>query len=403
MTFTNKSITYKEQTFRIVLFILFTVAIASMGIYANDTTIVISNLIVVIFLGFFFFYQLLYDVKSYHINLVWVSYALFFIFSIASIFWTIEPQNTLFTLKRIFMILVIGLVIYNILKIYQMYDALYIGMMIGGFYNFYLALTSLGEYHAGERFSGAFELPTALGTYMMLAIMAAVLFLQKRRVFWLRWVSYLFIATSFFVIVLSISRASMVLSFVVILLFFYQSIKDKKVRRDIYILLFLIAVGLIYFVDFKDIVEYYNKIVDRVLGLIGATGSGYRDDSTTERMRLAKLAFEVYASHPFLGTGLDSLRGHLIADLHSHNTFLELLGGVGPLGMILYFLLYYYLIKKIIAMPHSWLRTYLLLFTILLLIRNLTGITYNNKLYIFYAFLFSALAEDSTKKIVVKQ
>jgi O-antigen ligase len=107
------------------------------------------------------------------------------------------------------------------------------------------------------------------------------------------------------------------------------------------------------------------------------------------------MAFDIFTQNPILGTGLDTMRVSLLGNnLHSHNTFIELLASLGPIGFTLYYSIHFFLIKKSLEVKDKWLRRYLLFFIFILLVRDLAGISYNNKFIIFFFIFFSYIAEE---------
>ncbi len=389
-----------------LLYILFVAFIASTVIFTRESNVLYGNILDLLFLSTFFLTELLNPKKEYYVNSVILLYLLFLCFAFFSVFWSVDPFFTKFTSKRILFVLINMIVIYNILKLYDYYTAIFIGLMIGILYNVLLAngiiSVSYDIYGSAAgiesiRFSGSTFQPNMLGGIALFTIMGAILMIYNTKNRLLISLYLLVILASYYLMILAISRASMVLSTLLVLVLFLYLFSIKEYKKYTITFIVILLFILIYFVKLDDLSDLLSSVYDRLSGLFSSETS-HKDASTLERMKLFHMAFEIYKEHPFLGTGLDTMRVLLFEGLYSHNNYIELLASLGPIGFILYYSIHFVVIKKIFQIEDFWLKLFLLSFMAIILLFDMAGVNYYSKYVLFYMLLFSYLAEKNAKK-----
>ncbi len=164
----------------------------------------------------------------------------------------------------------------------------------------------------------------------------------------------LFLVVMLPIIVVTGSRKSLffiIINFIVIL-FLNNSRSIKKIIKFVIIslLMLLIMFYLIYHVEF-----FYLILGTRMENFFAfITGNGTNEASLNMRSYMAKFGFSVFKYKPWLGYGIDNYRillGRETGNVtYAHNNFIELMVGTGLLGLIVYYLTHYYVLKSLYKM-----------------------------------------------------
>ena len=181
---------------------------------------------------------------------------------------------------------------------------------------------------AGEKdvnYLAAFMLP---GIYMLIRI---VVFGKKQH----KMLQILGLTCSVFGLLLLQSRASFLTFLVIAVLCFGEYVKKNKLSRKKMIVIVLVcAVGLLA-------IGYIwtNPAFSRLTNT-----SGYEDDI---RLKVWEAALEAYRRNPDIGSGIDACNHFSKAELGliAHNYYIEILGGSGIVGMCLFLLLSWQLLR----------------------------------------------------------
>lgn len=108
-------------------------------------------------------------------------------------------------------------------------------------------------------------------------------------------------------------------------------------------LITVLIIGIIYYVV-TNVPEFYNIIGQRIEYFYNAImGNTMLDDSDIMRKMLINQGWEMFMQRPLLGYGIDNFQ-YFAFGTYSHNNYLELLTGVGLIGTILYYSIYFYLL-----------------------------------------------------------
>lgn len=161
--------------------------------------------------------------------------------------------------------------------------------------------------------------------------------------------------TLFFALIIIISgtRKAIILPFIAIGVYYFLTMKGvQKVRA-----LILIGTGIfiIYYI-LMNIPEIYNIIGSRIETLIaGLSGSGKSetDASTLGRLGFITFGMEGIKERPLLGYGPNSFiymfsRSHYDGYVaYSHNNFIEIAYSIGIIGLIIYYSIYFIILRKL--------------------------------------------------------
>ncbi len=149
-------------------------------------------------------------------------------------------------------------------------------------------------------------------------------------------IRHLAIIPSLILIFLTGSRKGFVGNYIVFFLIVMLSLKKYKRATQYFLLLFLVLFSLTLISSFYS--KGITKLTDSRMEVL-LEGS---DDSTTSRIDMAKLGWNIFLRNPLVGCGMGCPRVINVKtfgwDCYLHNDCLEILAGGGIVGFILYYL-----------------------------------------------------------------
>ena len=147
------------------------------------------------------------------------------------------------------------------------------------------------------------------------------------------------------VIFLTASRKAAILMIVgpALMLLFNGEKVSKKAK---YVAIVLVAVVIFFnIVDYLPInFDFATRRIESIFDSL--QGNGVIDASARERQYLMLTAFNTFSNHPILGVGLNCSRVFNTVHLYAHDNYLEILADLGIVGFVVYYSLYWVIIKK---------------------------------------------------------
>lgn len=168
----------------------------------------------------------------------------------------------------------------------------------------------------------------------------------------LRWkYSMLIFAGVFmFIILLTASRKSLFIPFLVYSIFKLIGGSNKRALFNILVIslfLFFILWSVLNIPLLYDMIGY--RIDGFLNGYFGEEEDV--DGSTRTRMELVEFGLIVFYLRPFLGYGINNFRAvhtsYFGQEIYAHNNYIELLVDLGVVGLVIYYVFYLYLIVKL--------------------------------------------------------
>ncbi len=351
------------------------------------------------------FFYVVFITKEYifSTNSIIAAYALFAIYALASSFWGIGFKEPSFRSAQLFVILINLFIIYNIIKKFNIYNAFLNGILLGSLVNYIFILGIVPapfpiiEFH---RYYGTLGNPNTLAMLMVTSIVGSIIYLRKEKeiskIFY--YYQYFNILLAVYMIFLTASKKGIFSGLLLITVFILLTMKKPEHFLK---LMFFIGIGIIsflYYVDIDTFLSTANRIIYRFTKAEASLSSNTNFGSTGERRYFIELGWNYFTSNPLFGYGLDNFR--LIARSYSHNNYIELLFGVGLVGAIIFYSIYYNLLKKIKVMKDNNLKVIFLTYILILLVTDLAQVSYGNK-FILYALVYlSAFVENDYCKNV---
>lgn len=316
--------------------------------------------------------------KGFYLTVYFVWGLILFCIALASNLWTLTPLDTLYGTRAILKIVIIGLFIINFIDTKERLNFLFKCFYYAG-----LALIIKVLYIVPVATWGSMRIsaeginPNTIGLYLSISTLSAMALYSKGKY------SYLYILSGmlfYFVILFTGSRKALLFVTMGMLLFLFLNL--KKIYHKIIV---SIGFGTILFFIYMLIMKVpmiYDIMGVRIEGLIAAfTGKGNVDPSTRLRFKLMERAVELFKERPFLGSGIASYTELSGYDVYSHNNFLEIVVGIGLVGLIIYYSIYFYSILGLAKLGNDKYRNFYLTYLILLIIMEYGLVTYFVEIY----------------------
>lgn len=366
----------KENIYKILISSLIISQI--FGLYGG--ALVPARILVIVFLPFCFDRQILNTVKS-NKSFLFIFYLVFIINGFLLFFLNPHYVNiNSFIYLNINLLLVIELYLFS-LKIVNIYSLVWKSWLILIFLTLPIAyIEILLDKHLSVSFFESNQIVGSLGIqkqfasvtfgnynqYVFILCCAFPIiisrFLEKNSLnFYTRIISIFTLISIFLITIINGSRGGILalsISFIIFLYFKYkEGYRRKNVNLKFLFFLFILFIGLTYFVKNTEILNY---LIFRI------TVAGYEDNS---RMLLSEAGITMLINSYFLGVGPGNYMNVLtnynlpVRDLPPHNMFIELVSQYG-LIIFVFFLILLFKIYRNVFSTHNILVKYLLIATL---------------------------------------
>ena len=394
-----KSILIKILTILLTLF--FTSIVVFFQNYIN-VTYVIDLLLIIVFTILMFISK---DI-NYKINGVIYWYALFVVLGLASTFWAIDAYDASYRSLQLFLILINLFVIYNSFRKFHLENTFLNGILLSSFVNYMIMLGFIDVPFniifpgGGDRAIGTMGNPNVFSIVMLISILTSILYINKKeeisKSFY--YYQYVNIVLAYLMIIFTVSNKGILFGNSLVLFYFLLSMKSLKGLARIGILLLMISIYISYFIDWNDIIYYYNNVMvrfDAFNSSVSGQATGY--DSTSIRMNLILSGIDAIQTKPLFGYGLANFKYVSFNGQYAHNNYIEVLANSGIVGGIIFYSMYIYLIKKIFNIKNNDLKYILLLFVLIFLLMDMAVVSYGSKFQIYTLLYLSFFAEINSR------
>ena len=355
----------------------------------------------------FFLVSLVTKEYQYNINNIIITYALFVVFALATSFWGLGFKEPSFKSAQLFLILINMFIIYNIIKKFNLYNTFLNGILLGTFVNYLLILGIVPAPFPiiddnGLRYFGTVGNPNTLSLIMVTSMVVSMIYLKKvkelSKIFY--YYQYINIFLSLYMIFLTVSKKGIFAGVSLFLIFIFLNMKNPKSFLK---LAFFIGIGvaiLLNIINMDEFFTFYDRIIRRFTSMQTALSSESNFGSTGERKYFIKLGLEYFTHKPLFGHGIGNFG--MIARTYSHNNYVELLFGVGLIGTLIFYSIYFQLFKKVFLMIDNYLKVIFLVYILILLMLDMATVTYGSKVLLYTLLYLSMVAEyDSYAKTKV--
>ncbi len=330
--------------------LIFSVATAFMALRTIVPLLYGIQLIFLMYMGVIGFY----NANRLFTNKYVIIYGLFLVWCCFSLLWSPAMDKTLKeTISIAQMVVICSLMTLYLVNLENLEKVLF-GFAIASIFMvvFLLLRTPLSEwlYALKGSFSASTDKgrigysighhPNALGNLCALLVLVWLYFYDKnKRKRYLIWMLLLCL-----ILLFTKSRAAIVM---VVMHFFGYAFLRKKRRFPLMKLIPVIIVSsfLLYQAIFH-IPLLYELIGFRIEGIFGLFSSSYSiDASSYTRINMMKYGLDMFIKHPVTGVGFGNYGYYayhyygLFTETYAHNNYIEILAGLGVIGIFLYYIL----------------------------------------------------------------
>lgn len=378
------------EKIKLILFFAYILVFYMFG--ADSNKVIYSEIILLVIMGL----EVLDIIKNkkikYCIPILVVFVFAFYCF--LSNFWAIiDPQLSIATSKRIFILAIFLLILYNFfIKIENTEEKLLKIIMYAGIaFSFYVIMYyGIGNYinklMLGERVGEEINNVNAIGLQTSISVIIAIFFaLYKNKISY-----YLLTILPVIVSLGTGSRKVIILLVLGTILLFLLKREDKINIKNILkkIIIFLIIV--IVFINVSKM-PMFSTVFQRLERTINTfTGNGKVDGSTIERNLFVRAGIDQFLENPILGIGIAN-SGYITNKVagwttYLHNNYVELLSTTGIIGFSLYYFAYFYIIincLKAIRKRNKYINVVLVIFLINLVLEYAYVSYYDKSTYVY--------------------
>ncbi len=376
--------------------------IASQIVFPLKINIYISNSINILLWSYFILYLLINKESILKINYYVVLYSLFTLFVFLSLLWSIDFELSKSMAKTVFLNAINIIILYNLIKKFNINNYILYGIIAGAFYNYLVALDIIQIYNPFYnqlQFIGTMARSGSMAIVMLLSMFATMMLWDqvRHRVFKVFLILNLFLAM--YVIFLTVSKKGIIIGIFLIVLFMIQHVRNYKSILQLLLVGALFAVAVVKFSDAQFLQKKVDRTVDRFMELEGAIGENVEGGSTGDRLYFIQSGIEAFFANPLLGTGISTFSKHNDMGYYAHNNYIELIVGVGLIGMLLYYLIFIYSYVKLRSVHSSTQKRVLQIFLFALLVMDNAIVTYNLKVILFVLLYISIYIEEHSYKV----
>ncbi len=390
--------------FTSIFLILYIVAIIIFKQNYNTYTYYINAL----FIGGFFLYYLIKQENYFKINRMIYAYAVFVIIATVSSLYGIEFYGTAFKSLQLLLILINMIVIYNIINKFNADYIFLNGILIGSFINYLLILDIVKApfdiimLGGGNRVMGTLGNPNVLALVMLISILVSIIYLRRKIGKLFYYYQFINILLAYYTILLTVSKKGVLFGSFLIFIFFIVQLKEpKKILKILAIIILLLFVTFQY-VSVDILTPVFDNIALRFGGFESQMSQGGSSGSTGERKYLIKQGLNIFQDRPLFGYGLGNFSSLNKLGVYAHNNYVELLVGVGLIGTLVYYSIYYLIYKKVFYMKDDILKIIIIFFLLILLFMDMAVVSYGTK-YLLYTLVFLYLFAENNSNDMEKQ
>jgi O-antigen ligase len=292
--------------------------------------------------------------KSIPVNNLFIVWMFsFLLWSTVSYFWSLVPNFAYDSIKALLINLaalgLISSIIQTEKDIIQLLRLIVYAIAINAFYIlFHLDFSLIGEVQIGAELLGGRWNGNTIGIMMSLSSLISLVLIKFEAKRHNKSVYILSIILTTIIALFTGSRKAVF--FILFGFTMYTMMKSKKNK-----IINFIKASIILLVAYQAIMNIpglYKVLGIRLEGLISNfTGKGTVDHSTVLRMEYIEYGIEWFKSNPIFGYGINNYRVLLGKEIgtvtYSHNNYIELLVGVGIIGIIIYYSGYLYVLINI--------------------------------------------------------
>lgn len=382
--------------------IFVSIYIASLVIFPLAVNIQFSNFINFLLIVYFIVYKTVNTAHLYSYNYFVRIYFLFFLLCFLSIFWSIDLDSSVQMALTVFLNSVNIFVLFNIIKTFNINNSIPYGLILGAIFNYLIALniiTFQNPFESAVVFVGTTAKSGSIAIVMLMNVFCSMLLYFNKKSKVEKYFHVLNILMALYVILLSTSKKGILIGGGLFAVFVILQI--GKIRRTMTFLMIvpLLISTIAFFADTDVLSQRAERIEVRFSEMSAVLDEGVNTSgSTDERLYLIERGIEIFSEHPLLGTGIHTFRLNNELGLYSHNNFIELLVGVGLIGLSVYYFFFFSTFLRLTCVVDRNIRYIIFIFCCGILIMDNALISYNIKVILMIYLYISIYLDNIIKR-----
>jgi O-antigen ligase len=277
-----------------------------------------------------------------------------------SLFWAPNRSEGIAQLFFVFILIINSYILYHYIEKFKLLTIVIYTFCLYSFISFFQVFqvpilknlafngtepTVIHGWSSMGRFQGMTDNPNVLSVLLIFSIFLSIYSIKyleinkKTKVF-----LNIGILTSLTTIFFTQSRKGLIFSFLFILCYFIFNFSAKKFAKMI-LTVFVSFLILIQFPYIQDaIFKAYLRFSNMLKFFEGNNGG---DSSMKTRMKYMNLGMEGFYERPIFGHGVNSFKHYF--DHVAHNNFVEILFGIGLIGLLIYYSLHVIIFRKLLT------------------------------------------------------
>ncbi len=380
--------------------VLMTIYMATVLIFTYYPSLnVISQFFFVMAFGGCALYMLMHN-NNFRFDPFIMWFFAFIMFCFIGLAWAQNVNSSISMIITLVQLLVLSVLLFSYISNYNNVNVFIFGLLISGLICSYIVIGyyGLGDYirlmSQGQRLGGMISNLNTIGMYTSITVIIAFYYAYfKGKRF-----CYVVMLLPLLVTFGTGSRTALAMCVLGVgLLIFMQYREDISITGFMKLLIVIAVFFLI--LNLMSTMPIFEGVFSRIENVFGGE-TGQRDGSTESRQEMIRYGWEYFKQHPYTGAGIGNshiiTKEYLGRSTYLHNNFIELLASVGIVGFIVFYGMYFYLLKNLYSLSIvSKNTTATLMFTIILshLVAEYGMVSYYNKMtYILFAMAAATIS-----------
>lgn len=329
------------------------------------------------------------------IDILHKCYGMFVIFCFSSVLWAISKANALEWSRSLLNNLICITLIFpyysrkkdiSMLLSIIMWSSHFISLYTIWFYGLEKLFAS--SYTQNVRLGNDFSNINTIGMFCAFGLLVQIesMISEKR----IRWYVVFFVPELIVVAATQSRKAAMILLLGILIIALLNNTDKRNAKKTIVntIGILLVVSMILYGVSLISIFSGVTERLNQLFSVV--TGSGELDSGTINRQNYIQLGIQTWLQYPLGGVGINCTKivnqRAFGESVYLHNNYVELLCGVGIVGFIVYYFMYFYIIRTLLKNRLKKPRFFNIGITwiILLLIADYGMVSYYSKIQAFY-------------------
>ncbi|MGI6393706.1 MAG: O-antigen ligase family protein [bacterium] len=393
----NKS---KISIFEFILFGLLFLSVSSL-VLLNKSDLIIYNIYINLTLIIAYVLRVLLKREKIALNNALLSYAIFTLYCFFSILWSVDKDESVALVIREFSIVVTGVLLYNLLLRDNLFKWFYGAVFFASGFNFFVLIFNpqfIDAYEGGERFVGTMTNSNAISIFIVFNIFISILISIDLKD--LKKIAFLNIniVLSLLLILKTMSRKGIIAG---TLLFFVHLVISTEVKQKVVFAIILLISLSFFHNSFSNVFQEIDDVSDILFERFEGASSieGKTTDASTElRLYYIESGLKMIADKPVFGWGVNTFlifhNGY-----YSHNNYIEIMSGTGIVGLLLYYLFFFFTINSALKNLKGKRLFLFLFFLIFFMVMDVAIVSYYERIYMMFLFFISAYIDKEKQNV----